>query len=131
MNGLVNIQSFFTVDQTVERATAILAKANICLFVKIDHGLNASQVGLTLRPTVLLVFGDPKAGTALMQDRQTAGIDLPLKLLVWEDEQGKIWVSYNDLHWIGERHGLTVSSGAVQAIGAGLQKLVGKIVEKG
>ena len=131
MNGLVNVQSPFAVDQTIERATGILAKANICLFVKIDHGLNASQVGLTLRPTVLLVFGDPKAGTALMQDRQTAGIDLPLKLLVWEDEQGKVWVSYNDLQWIGERHGLTSSAGAVQAIGAGLQKLVGKIVEKG
>src|SRR5215469_5286743 len=120
MNGLVSTLSAYPAAETVLRITDRLAKANITLFATIDHAAGAAQAGLTLRPTTLLIFGDPKAGTALMQDRQTAGIDLPLKILVWEDENGKVWITYNDLEWIKNRHQLSDATEArLHLLGAG------------
>lgn len=125
MNGLVSTLSPYPAGDIIHRITDRLSKANITLFATIDHAAGAAQAGLTLRPTTLLIFGDPKAGTALMQDRQTAGIDLPLKVLVWEDEQGKVWITYNNPEWIKERHQLSDATDArVHALGAGLQKLI-------
>ena len=125
MNGLISILSSSSAAETIRRITERLATANITLFATIDHAAGATQAGLALRPTCLLIFGDPKAGTALMQDRQTAGIDLPLKLLVWEDEQAKVWITYNNLEWIKTRHRLSDAVDArVHALGAGLQKLI-------
>ena len=74
------------------------------VFARIDHAAGAASVGMALRPTELLIFGNPKGGTPLMQDRQTAGIDLPVKALAWEDADGKTWLSYNDADWIAARH---------------------------
>ena len=96
------------------------------VFARIDHAAGATEVGLSLRPTTVVIFGAAKAGTALMQDHQTIGIDLPLKALVWQDEQGKTWVSYNEPTWLAERHALGPKvSPAIEAIAAALATVAG------
>src|SRR5262249_51273445 len=77
------------------------------VFARIDHAAGAAEVGLTLRPTELIIFGNARGGTPLMQSVQTIGIDLPLKALAWEDAAGKTWISYNEPTWIAQRHGIT------------------------
>ena len=124
-NGLISIESRFGVAETVDRLVETVTSAGLRVFARIDHAAGAHEVGAALRPTELLIFGHPKGGTPLMQDRQLAGIDLPIKALAWEDEQGKVWLSYNDAHWLAERHGLgDASRDAVAAIAAGMQKVV-------
>ena len=91
---------------TIDRVEAGLAAKGIAVFARIDHAAGATSVGMPLRPTELLIFGNPRAGTPLMQSRQSIGIDLPLKLLGWQDESGKAWLSYNDVAWLPRRHGL-------------------------
>ena len=110
MNGLITIQSAYPVRQTIDRLISIIESKGMTVFGRIDHADNALKQGLPLRPTELIIFGNPKAGTFLMQDNQTSGIDLPLKVLAWEDEQGKTWLTYNDTNWIAERHGLSEKS---------------------
>lgn len=124
-NGLISIQSRFGVAESIDRLAATVTGAGLRVFARIDHAAGAHEVGAELRPTELLIFGHPKGGTPLMQDQQTAGIDLPLKALAWEDEQGNVWVSYNDAHWLAQRHGLgDASKAAVAAIAAGTKKLI-------
>ena len=124
-NGLVSVESRFGVAETIDRLVETVISAGLRVFARIDHAAGAHEVGATLRPTELLIFGHPKGGTPLMQDRQLAGIDLPIKALAWEDEQGKVWLSYNDAHWLAERHDLSdASRDAVAAIAAGMQKVV-------
>ncbi len=95
------------------------------VFARIDHAAGAAAVGLTLRPTELLIFGNPKAGTALMLAAQTSGIDLPLKALSYQDETGKTWLAYNDPNWIAARHGLTgPAAAAAEPMAAALGALV-------
>jgi uncharacterized protein (DUF302 family) len=105
-NGIVNKPSKRSVEQTVEALTNILKSKGIAVFALIDHSGEAEKVGLKIRPTKLLIFGNPKAGTPLMLASPSIAIDLPLKLLVWEDGQGKVWVSYNSPEYLRERHGL-------------------------
>jgi uncharacterized protein (DUF302 family) len=109
-NGLFTIASPVSVRETVDRLVAFATSHGLAVFARIDHADGAAKVGMPLRPTELLIFGNPKGGTPLMQDRQTAGIDLPLKALVWEDEAGKTQLSYNDPQWIAQRHGLGAAS---------------------
>ncbi len=124
-NGLVSVESRFGVAETIDRLVDTVTRAGLRVFARIDHAAGAREVGAALRPTELLIFGHPKGGTPLMQDRQLAGIDLPIKALAWEDEQGKVWLSYNDAHWLAERHGLgDASRDAVTAIAAGMKKVV-------
>ena len=121
MNGLTTIASDFTVKETIDRIASIVTSKGMTVFARIDHGENAVQAGLELRPTELIIFGNPKAGTVLMQDKQTSGIDLPVKILAWEDEHGAVWLTYNDAGWIGERHELTEqSAGVLNSIGDGM-----------
>src|SRR5438552_2034946 len=89
--GLVTLPSAHSAAETVERLKALLTKKGILLFAHIDHAAEAKNVGLHLRPTQVLIFGNPQAGTPLMQSQQTIGLDLPLRALVWEDEAGKVW----------------------------------------
>ena len=110
MNGIITIQSGFPVKETISRLISIIESREMTVFARIDHADNAIKQGLTLRPTELIIFGNPKAGTLLMQDKQISGIDLPLKALAWEDEEGKSWLSYNDTNWIAERHALSTKS---------------------
>src|SRR6266704_265763 len=123
-NGLISVASKFSVHETMDRLTAAVTEAGLLVFARIDHASNAAQVGLELRPTELLIFGHPKGGTPLMQDKQTAGIDLPVKALTWEDEEGTVWLTYNEAAWIATRHELGASSkNAIEAIEAGLATL--------
>ena len=116
-NGLVSLQSRSTPPETIKRLLSALAKRNLTVFARVDHAAGAASVGLPLRPTELVIFGNPQGGTALMQDQQSAGIDLPLKALVWEDADGKTWLTYNDPNWIAQRHSLgTESAPAIKAM---------------
>ncbi|NUS21741.1 MAG: DUF302 domain-containing protein [Mesorhizobium sp.] len=124
-SGLISIESRFGVGETIDRLVETVTGAGLRVFARIDHAVGAREVGAVLRPTELLIFGHPKGGTPLMQDHQSAGIDLPIKALAWEDEQGKVWLSYNDARWLAARHGLgDASREAVAAIAAGMQKVV-------
>ena len=104
--GIINKASGHTVDQTVERLTSILQSKGVTLFALIDHSGEAAKVGMTMRPTRLLVFGSPKAGTPLMVAAPSTAIDLPLKILVWQDAEGKVWISYNSPQYLEERHAI-------------------------
>lgn len=105
-DGLVRVQSVDNVEAAGERLQQALQKKSMHLFARIDHQAGAAKVGLELRPTKLFIFGNPKAGTPLMQCAQTMAIDLPQKMLIYEDEQGKTWVVYNDPAFLVDRHGL-------------------------
>ena len=116
-NGLVALQSRGSVRETLDRLLKVLAARQLTVFARIDHAAGAASVGLPLRPTEVVIFGNPKGGTALMQDHESAGIDLPLKALVFEDAGGKVWLTYNDPAWIAQRHGLgSLSAPAVKAM---------------
>jgi uncharacterized protein (DUF302 family) len=118
-NGFVSVQSHVSAPETLDRLLAALAARKLTIFARVDHAAGASSVGLPLRPTELVIFGNPMGGTALMQDQQSAGIDLPLKALVWEDAEGNAWLGYNDPAWIARRHGLGIpSAAAVEAVTA-------------
>jgi uncharacterized protein (DUF302 family) len=120
-DGLITVASNFSVRETVERLVAFAAAHNLVVFARIDHAEGAAKVGLQLRPTELVLFGHPRGGTPLMQERQTSGIDLPLKALAWEDADGKVWLTCTDAAWIAKRHGLGAASAqAVAAIAAGV-----------
>lgn len=123
-DGLISIVSRHSARDTVERLIAALGERNMTVFARVDHAAGAAGVGLPLRPTEVVIFGNPKGGTALMQDRQTSGIDLPLKALVWEAADGKIWLSYNDPQWIARRHELSsTSTGPVDAMAKALSAI--------
>ena len=104
--GIVSIRSSDSVDQTVGRIKRVLQAKGVTLFALVDHSGEAEKVGMKLPPTKLLIFGNPKAGTPLMQAAPSIAIDLPLKLLVWEDAAGKVWMSYNSPEYLKERHSL-------------------------
>jgi uncharacterized protein (DUF302 family) len=124
--GIVSVESRFGVTETLDRLAETVTRLGLHVFARIDHMAGAQDVGLLLRPTQLLIFGNPKGGTPLMQDKQIAGIDLPVKALAWEDELGKVWLSYNAAEWIAVRHGLgDASVAAVQAIAGGMDKVIG------
>ena len=105
-NGLVTIPSAHNVQETIDRVETIVKAKGLTVFVRVDHAAGAKDVGLTLRPTLLLIFGNAKGGTPLMQANQQVGIDLPLKVLAWQDSGGKTWLTYNDPQWIAQRHDL-------------------------
>jgi len=105
-NGIVSKPSNHSVDQTVDKLKNILQSKGVTLFALVDHSGEAEKVGLKMRPTKLLIFGSPKAGTPLMLAAPTLAIDLPLKILVWEDTQGKVWVTYNSPRYLQERYNL-------------------------
>lgn len=105
-NGIVSKSSNHSVEETVEKLKTILQSKGVTLFALIDHSGEAEKVGIKMRPTKLLIFGSPKAGTPLMVASPSIAIDLPLKILVWEDGQGKVWVSYNRPEYLKERHDL-------------------------
>jgi uncharacterized protein (DUF302 family) len=119
--GLVSVPSRYSAPETVERLLAALKKRDMTVFARIDHAAGAAAVGIPLRPTEVVLFGNPKGGTVLMQDQQRAGIDLPLKALVWQDADDKVWLSYNAPDWIAARAGITEkSAGAVTAMSKAL-----------
>jgi uncharacterized protein (DUF302 family) len=104
--GIVKIPSHHSVDETVDKLKTILKSKGVALFALVDHGGEAEKVGLKMPPTKLLIFGNPKGGTPLMLAAPSAALDLPLKILVAEDPQGEVWISYNSADYLKERHGL-------------------------
>jgi len=113
IEGLTSIQSSFGPKATMDRLDAEISAREMIVFARIDHAAGAAEVGLTLRPTELIIFGNARGGTPLMQSVQTVGIDLPLKFLVWQDAQGKTWISYNEPGWIAQRHGIADAQAVV------------------
>jgi len=103
-NGIVDRLSNHSVDQTVEKLKGVLQSEGVTLFAMVDHSGEAAKVGMQMRRTKLLIFGSPKAGTPLMLATPSVAIDLPLKILIWEDAQGKAWVSYNSPAYLQQRH---------------------------
>jgi uncharacterized protein (DUF302 family) len=105
-DGLVTLRSNYAPKETMNRLETEVKAKGLTVFARIDHSAGAAEVGLSLRPTELLIFGNAKGGTPLMQSVQTIGIDLPLKALVWQDASGSTWLSYNDPNWLAKRHEL-------------------------
>ena len=105
-NGIVNKPSHHSVDETLAKLQAILQAKGIAVFALVDHSGEAAKVGMKMRPTKLLIFGNPKGGTPMMLAAPSIAIDLPLKILIWQDDQEKVWVSYNTPEYLAERHGL-------------------------
>ena len=114
-NGLTTVPSEFGFNETITRMESAIKTAGMSIFARIDHGTAASAVNLLLRPTEVLIFGNPEGGTRLMQASQLIGIDLPLRVLIYQDMSGKVSVAYNDPSWVAERHGLNASATTVVA----------------
>lgn len=114
--GLVTVVSENDVPTTIARLAEAAEGAGLRVFGIVDHQAGASSVGRRLRPTSLIVLGHPRGGTPLMEEGQTAGIDLPMRALAWEDDDGACWVTYNDPRWIADRH--AIGAGAVEAVDA-------------
>jgi len=118
------VRSSYGPEETINRLEAEIRSRGMTVFAHIDHAAGAAGVGLSLRPTDVLLFGNARGGTPLMQSIQTIGIDLPLKMLVWRDAAGDTWLSYNDPHWIAKRHGMGQEAEAtVSAMSAALDAL--------
>lgn len=121
--AMITAQSPYAPKETMDRLERKAKEAGLKVFARIDHAKGAASVDMTLRPTELLVFGNPKGGTPLMQCAQTIGIDLPLKALVWQDGKGQVWLGYNDPEYIVRRHGAT-DCAAAKTVGKALKGLV-------
>ena len=113
VGGLTTLLSARTVKETIDRLEAEVKSKGLTVFARVDHAAGAKEVGMALRPTELLIFGNARGGTPLMQAAQTTGIDLPLKALAWEDAGGKVWLSYNEPAWIAGRHGAAAETADV------------------
>jgi uncharacterized protein (DUF302 family) len=125
-NGLVNVPSKYSVPETLDRLETLVKKQGLRVFARIDFSGDAAKAGLKMKPSQLLIFGNPKAGTPLMIASPTIAIDFPLKALAWEDSNGKVWLSYNKPEYLKERHGLPDE--LVKNI-SGIKELVKKAVE--
>jgi uncharacterized protein (DUF302 family) len=129
--GLISQKSQFQPKETMERLESAVVKRGLTVFARVDHAAGAAEVNLSLRPTDLLIFGNAKGGTPLMQASQTAGIDLPLKALVWQDGDGSTWLSYNDPAWIGGRHGVgPEAEAAVDGMSKLLHAIAGEVTTR-
>lgn len=126
--GTIQAESAFDVSATVDKLEAFVKDKGFTVFARVDHYAGGKRVGLAIRPTQLLIFGNPKGGTVLMQCSQWVGLDLPLKILVWENEVGKTMMGYNDPAWLAKRHQLDdCGAKVIRKIGGFMQKLTGSV----
>ena len=109
-DGLISVESKHSFKDTIDRLEAALVAKGITVFARIDHAAGAASVNMPLRPTVVLIFGNPKSGTPLMQIKQIIGLDLPLKVLGWQDSVGKVWLSYSDPEWLTRRYEISADA---------------------
>ncbi|OFW98167.1 MAG: hypothetical protein A3D94_19270 [Alphaproteobacteria bacterium RIFCSPHIGHO2_12_FULL_66_14] len=121
-DGLVAVKSPLAAKETMDRFEAIAKQRGLVIFARVDHAAGAAKVGKSLRPTEVLIFGNPQGGTPFMECAQSVGIDLPLKVLVWQDAAGQVWLGYNDLAFIARRHGASQCP-AVETLGKALAGL--------
>src|SRR5437588_5191077 len=129
IEGLTSIESTFGPKETMDRLEAEIHQKGMNVFARIDHAAGAANVGLALAPTELIIFGNARGGTPLMQSVQTVGIDLPLKVLVWQDAANKTWLSYNEPGWIAHRHGLANAEPVVNQMSGMLSRMARRITE--
>ncbi len=129
MEGLTSIQSKFGPKETMDRLQAEIRAQGMTVFARIDHAAGAAEVGLTLPPTEVIIFGNARGGTPLMQSVQTVGIDLPLKVLVWQDAANKTWLSYNEPGWIVQRHNVANAEQVVSKMTAALSAMSRKAAD--
>jgi uncharacterized protein (DUF302 family) len=128
--GLITVSSSHGPEVTMNRFEAEVRARGMTVFANIDHGAAATAAGLSLRSTDLLIFGNARGGTPLMQSVQSAGIDLPLKALVWQDASGTTWLSYNDPSWLAQRHDLDeTTKGTIKAMSESLKAIASKATE--
>lgn len=118
--GMVSVKSAHSVNDTLDRLETALKDKDMTVFARIDHAEGAKKAGKELRPTALLIFGNPNVGTPLMLCSQSVAIDLPQKVLAWQDEAGQVWLSYNDPQYLGQRHGLDACAEVLQKVSAAL-----------
>jgi len=124
-NGLISVKSSHDVKATADRLENILSQKGMKVFIRINHAAGAAKVGKELRPTELIVFGNPKVGTPLMQCSQSVGIDLPQKALIWQDDKGLVWLSYNDPDYLAGRHGLEGCNAVIKKVKKALSNFAG------
>ena len=123
VDGLIVKKSNYSVSETITRLENALKKKGITVALRWSHDSKAKAVGIPLRPTELLIFGNPKLGSNMFTSKQTAGIDLPMKALAWEDEKGTVWLGYNDPNYIAARHGITDRAEVVKKMSGALNKM--------
>ena len=121
--GMVSMKSAHSVKDTLDRLEALVTDKGMVVFARIDHAAGAEKVGLELRPTAQLIFGNPKVGTPFMQCSQTVAIDLPQKALAWQDAEGQVWLSYNDPQYLAKRHGAQGCGEVIEQISQALGNL--------
>lgn len=128
-DGLITIKSSHNAKETMHRLEKLVKKKGLNVFARIDHAAGAAKIGKTLRPTEVLIFGNPRGGTPLMECAQSTAIDLPLKALVWEDASGQVWLGYNDPVYLAQRHGVARCP-AVGGLSKALSALAGETVAR-
>ena len=129
-SGLVSRPSPYSVPETIERLTTVLQSKGMTVFARIDHAAEAGKVGLALRPTQLLIFGNPRGGTPLMAAAPTVAIDLPFKALAWEDAGGKVWLAYNAPEYLKTRHGIEGMEDTLRALTGALGAMADEALKK-
>ncbi len=129
-NNLISIKANDSVKETTDRLESFLKEKGLTVFARINHAEGAKRIGKDLRPTELLIFGNPKAGTPLMQCKQTMGIDLPLKVLIWQDEKGQVWLTYNNPEYLASRHRLAgCAENVIKGMGDKLSTITHKVAK--
>jgi len=123
VKGFIVKKSPHSVAETLNRLENVLKKKGITIFARVEHSQSAKKLKIDLRPTTLLIFGNPKLGSHFFTSHQTAGIDLPMKALAWKDEKGQVWLGYNDPQYIADRHGITDRAEIVKKMSGALDKL--------
>jgi uncharacterized protein (DUF302 family) len=119
-NGIISVKSSHDVKTTADRLESTLKQKGMKVFIRINHAQGAQKIGKELRPTELIIFGNPKVGTPLMQCAQSVAIDLPQKALIWQDAQSQVWLSYNDPNYLVERHQITGCDEVIKKVGKAL-----------
>ena len=125
-SGLVTIQSAHGVSQTADRLEALLKEKGLKIFIRINHAAGARKAGVALRPTELIIFGNPKVGAPLMARQQSIAIDLPQKMLIWEDAAGNVWLTYNQSEYLAARHGMPADLAPFKKVGGVLKQLTAR-----
>jgi len=129
-NGIITVKSNHSVKETLDRLEKILTEKGVNVVLRLNHSENGNKAGIALRPTELLLFGNPKLGTNFFTSKQTSGIDLPMKALAWEDENGQVWLTYNDPSYIAGRHGIKDRDEVVKKMTGALEKFTSAATSK-
>lgn len=127
-HGLIMKSSPHSVGETIDRLEAALEERGLTIFTRIDHGTNAEEAGLSLSPAEVLIFGNPEMGTPLMRERPTAAIDLPQRVLAYEDGKGAVWLVYNEPKWFARRHDIEANHDVIEAITGALDGITDEVV---